>query len=78
MGKINRIKSNLITYIWGIHINIRDSKDSQAKWCICHPELRRRGRDLGLKMGGGLVTEDEKEQMLGQQMFAGPYRNSMT
>ena len=32
MRQINKRKSDLITNILGVHINLRDYEDNQAKW----------------------------------------------
>lgn len=63
INKINNRKTNLITYVQGPHKIIRPT-GSQEKRCICHPELRRRSRGLGIWRGGGWFIGSSEEQML--------------
>ena len=45
---------------------------------ICHPKLEEKGIGIwGFKEEDNL-QKGEKEQVLGKQMFAGPYRKSVT
>lgn len=70
MRQINR-KSNLIVYVWGIHINERFPRHSDEMRYICHRAKEKMGIS-DFKRKESNPPEDERNKCLVNKCLLGP------